>query len=468
MAAKKSTKSNSTWGGRFKSPISLETRSFTNSLETDKRLYLEDIKGSMAYAKALKKANVLKASELKKISSGLNSLLKEIETGKFKWNEDLEDVHMNIEYALVKKIGVAGKKIHTGRSRNDQVSTDLRLYLKTSTKVLQNKITLVQKSIVDLAEKHYKSLMPGFTHMQIAQPVTFGHHMMAWFEMLERDYDRFNDSLKRLDIMPLGSAALSGSSYKIDRKTLAKDLGFSGITRNSLDAVSDRDFLLELAASASILGVHLSRFCEEIILWSSTQFSYIELAEQFCTGSSIMPQKKNPDVAELIRGRSSRSISSLIGLLSLMKNLPLSYNRDMQEDKRHYFETLDNCLESLDIFSSLVGTLKVNVNRMKKDCDLGQITATDLADYLVSKNMPFREAHEIVGKAVMLAEEKKLQLFELELEELRTFSSLIKKDVYNSLNPEKTIYTRNIEGGTSPNQVIKQVKKAKARLKSRK
>ena len=468
MKTKKNIKTNTSWGGRFKKEVSGKTQSFTSSLDVDRRLYLEDIIGSIEYAKSLKKAKILTSTELKKITSGLKLVLKDIENENFNWSDELEDVHMNIEAALVKKIGLAGKKIHTGRSRNDQVATDMKLYLRSSVKELQENITFAQLEVVKLAEKHYKTIMPGFTHMQIAQPVTLGHHMMAWYEMLQRDFDRFKDSLNRMNSLPLGSAALSGSRYKIDRKSLATNLGFSDVTQNSIDSVSDRDFIIELAASASILGMHLSRFCEEIVLWSSTQFNYVEISEEFCTGSSIMPQKKNPDVAEIIRGRSSRNFSALTGLLSLMKNLPLAYNRDMQEDKKYIFETLDSCIESLDIFAPMIKSLKVNSKKMQNDCYLGQITATDLADYLVMEGMPFRKAHEVVGKAVVFAEKQKLQLFQLDIKDLQKFSKLIKNDVYSFLDPEKTIYTRNMIGGTSPKQVIRQVKKAKIKLKSRK
>ncbi|MDG2061670.1 MAG: argininosuccinate lyase [SAR86 cluster bacterium] len=463
----KKTKSNKSWGGRFNKETNSMAENFTNSLDVDKRIYLEDIKGSIEYGKALNKAGILTRNDLKKIISGLKSIQKEIELNKFKWLYNLEDVHMNIESALVKKIGNAGKKIHTGRSRNDQVATDLKLYLKELIKNLQKNITKSQIIIASLAEKHHKSIMPGFTHMQIAQPITLGHHLLAWFEMLQRDYERFADGLKRMDEMPLGSAALSGSRYKIDRSLLAKKLGFARITKNSLDAVSDRDFLIEIASSASILGVHLSRFCEELVLWSSSQFNYVDIGEEFCTGSSIMPQKKNPDVAEIIRGRSSRNISSLLGLLTLMKNLPLSYNRDMQEDKAYIFNSLDNCIESLDIFSSMLKTVKINKAKMKEDCYIGHITATDLADYLVMKDIPFRKSHEIVGKAVAYAEDKGVQLFELNLNELKKFSKLISSDVYNSLDPNKTIYLRNKTGGTSPDQVLKASRKAKEVIKLR-
>ena len=464
----KSTTSNLAWGGRFKKGSNLKTQTFTSSLNIDKRLYKEDIKGSQEYAKALHKAKILDSTELKKVIKGLNTIRKEIEANKFDWSEDLEDVHMNIEKALVKKIGNTGKKLHTGRSRNDQVVTDVKLNIKLLVETLQMKILSVQKELIKLAEKNYKTIMPGFTHLQIAQPITFGHHLLAWFEMLDRDFDRFSDSVKRMNYLPLGSAALSGSSYTIDRKTLAKNLGFSGVTKNSLDAVSDRDFLIEIASSVSILGNHLSRFCEELVLWSSYQFNYIELDEEFCTGSSIMPQKKNPDVAEIIRGKSSRSIAALIGLLTLMKSLPLAYNRDMQEDKIYIFETLDNSIESLDIFAPMIKSLQINKKKMADDCNLGQITATDLADYLVVKKMPFRKAHEVVGKIVLFAEKNHIQLFELELKELQSFSKLIKNDVYKALDPKKTIYTRTNIGGTSPKQVIKQIKNAKAKIQSRK
>ena len=458
---------NPLWGGRFKEGAGNLTQTFTSSIEIDKALYEVDIKGSIAYAEALKEAKVITSKEFQKIKKGLIKILEEIESGKFKWEESLEDVHMNIESALAKKAGNAAKKLHTGRSRNDQVSTDLRMYLNAKIEESLKNITYLQKHIIKRAERHVSSIMPGFTHLQIAQPVTLGHHLMAWYEMLERDYSRLVDAKNRMSILPLGSAALAGSRYKINRSFLAKKLGFLGLSRNSIDAVSDRDFVIEVASSLSILGIHLSRICEEIVLWSSSQFDYIELSDEVCTGSSIMPQKKNPDVAELIRGGSSKTIANLMGLLSLMKNLPLSYNRDLQHDKGFIFESVNYVNDSLTLLALLIKDMKVNIKKLEADCKLGQITATDLADYLVDKSMPFRKAHETVGKIVAFAESKGIQIFELEISELRKFSKLISEDVNSYLDPVKSINSRTLVGGTAPSRVRKAINTAKKVIANR-
>ena len=375
---------------------------------------------------------------------------------------------MNIESRLVKIAGTAAKKIHTGRSRNDQVVTDLRLFLMDKIADLLNLLTLLQKSIVRKAEENSETIMPGFTHLQIAQPVTFGHHLMAWYEMLSRDYSRLQDARERMSVLPLGSAALSGTRFNINRELLKRKLGFKEISRNSMDAVSDRDFVLELASALSIVGIHLSRICEEIVIWSSSQFNYVELSEEVCTGSSIMPQKKNPDMAELIRGGSSKTIANLVGLLALMKNLPLTYNRDLQDDKEYIFSSIDFSEDSLALLAIVINGMEPNKDKMKQDCLQGQITATDLADYLVEKNMPFRQAHEVVGKIVSLAESKNLQIFELDFSELRKFSKLIQEDVKDYLDPQKTILSRKQMGGTAPSQVKKEIKKAKLTVEMRK
>ena len=464
----KKTTTNPLWGGRFTEAASELTKDYTSSIDVDKRLYKEDIAGSLAYALSLKEAKVISAKDYSKISKGLKSILKEIETGKFQWDKSLEDVHMNIESALVKKAGNSAKKLHTGRSRNDQVSTDLRLHLNTVIKNILNLINQAQNSIVKKAKVHAEDIMPGFTHMQIAQPVTFGHHLLSWFEMLDRDFSRFSETKQRMSVLPLGSAALAGSRFKIDREKLAKRLDFTSTSNNSMDAVSDRDFAIEFAANSSILGIHLSRICEELVIWSSSQFNYIQLSDEFCTGSSIMPQKKNPDVAELIRGGSSKAIASLMGILSLMKNQPLSYNRDMQEDKEFIFSASDYCTTSLELFSLMVGGIIVNTEKMRLDCNLGQITATDLADYLVERDVPFRKAHEIVGKIVKHAETKDLQIFDLSVNQLKKFSKVISSDVKSYLDPAKAIKARNLKGGTAPEQVKKQVIRAQKLIKSRK
>ena len=462
--AKKEKEINPLWGGRFKSGTDDLAQSFSASIDIDKRLFEVDIQGSIAYAEILNVANLINSSELKKIKKGLNKILDEIRHDKFNWDPGLEDVHMNIEARLVKIAGTAAKKIHTGRSRNDQVVTDLRLFLKNQIDEILSLTILLQKSLLKKADENTDTLMPGLTHLQIAQPVTFGHHLMAWFEMLSRDYSRLEDVKKRMDVMPLGSAALSGTRFNIDRKFLAKKLGFGEISRNSMDAVSDRDFVLELASSLSIVGIHLSRICEEIIIWSSSQYSYIYLSDEVCTGSSIMPQKKNPDMAELIRGGASKTIANLMGLLSLMKNLPLTYNRDLQDDKEYIFSSIDFTKDSLKLLSLIVDGMQPNIEKMKSDCFTGQITATDLADYLVEKGIAFRKAHEIVGKIVAHAEKKKVQIFELEISELRRFSKIINEDVTNYLNPQKTILSRKQVGGTAPSQVKKEIKIAKKEL----
>ena len=462
--AKKEKEINPLWGGRFKSGTDDLAQSFSASIDIDKRLFEVDIQGSIAYAEILNVANLINSSELKKIKKGLNKILDEIKRDKFDWDSSLEDVHMNIEAKLVKIAGTAAKKIHTGRSRNDQVATDLRLFLKNQIDEILNLTILLQKSLLKKADENTDTLMPGLTHLQIAQPVTFGHHLMAWFEMLSRDYSRLEDAKKRMDVMPLGSAALSGTRFNIDRKFLAKKLGFGEISRNSMDAVSDRDFVLELASSLSIVGIHLSRICEEIIIWSSSQYSYINLSDEVCTGSSIMPQKKNPDMAELIRGGASKTIANLMGLLSLMKNLPLTYNRDLQDDKEYIFSSIDFTKDSLKLLSLIVDGMQPNIEKMKSDCFTGQITATDLADYLVEKGIAFRKAHEIVGKIVAHAEKKKVQIFELEISDLRKFSKIINEDVTNYLDPQKTILSRRQVGGTAPSQVKKEIKIAKQEL----
>ena len=461
---KKEKKVNPLWGGRFNSGSDDLAQSFSSSIDIDKRLFKVDIQGSIAYAEILRKAQLINAKELSNIKKGLKKILEDIKGNKFDWDPALEDVHMNIEARLIKVSGSAAKKIHTGRSRNDQVATDLRLYLMEKIDDISNLLISLQETILRKAENHAGSIMPGLTHLQIAQPVTFGHHLMAWFEMLSRDYSRLQDAKERMNVMPLGSAALSGTRFNIDRKLLSKKLGFKEISRNSMDAVSDRDFVIELASSLSIIGIHLSRMCEEIIIWSSSQYSYVELLDEVCTGSSIMPQKKNPDMAELIRGGSSKTIANLMGLLSLMKNLPLTYNRDLQDDKEFIFNSIDFVEDSLGLLSIVINGMLPNTEKMKHDCLMGQITATDLADYLVEKNMPFRKAHEVVGRIVAHAETKNVQIFELEISELRKFTKLIEEDVVSYLNPEKTILARNQIGGTAPTQVKKAIKIAKNSL----
>ena len=458
-------KKNTSWGGRFKKQTAEKAQKFSSSINVDKKLYKEDISGSVAYAEALQSAGVINKSELAKIKSGLKQIKQKIESDKFNWQEALEDVHMNIESALEKIIGSAAKKLHTGRSRNDQVVTDLKLHLLKKSKEIKSCITDLLEVLVLKAESEVDTLMPGFTHMQIAQPITLGHHLMAWFEMLSRDLDRFEECEIRLKISPLGSGALAGNKFKINRMKLAKSLGFSEITKNSIDAVSDRDYVIEMLFNISLMGVHLSRISEELIIWSSSQFYYVDLPEELCTGSSIMPQKKNPDMAELVRGGSSKTIGNLVTLLSLIKNQPLSYNRDNQEDKGPLFDSIEYALGSLDITTAMIAGAEFNHDSMLTDVYDGHICATDLAEYLVMKGIPFRDAHAISGKAVQLAETSDLLLSELSLKDLKKLNALIEKDVFKHLDPLKSITSKSSIGGTAPSQVLKQIAHAKDKLK---
>jgi argininosuccinate lyase len=458
-------KKNTSWGGRFKKQTAKKAQEFSSSIDIDNKLYKEDILGSIAYAEALQAAGVLNKGELSKIKSGLKQIKQKIESGKFNWQETLEDVHMNIESSLEKIIGSAARKLHTGRSRNDQVVTDLKLYLLEKSKDIQICLSDLLKIVVLKAESEVETLMPGFTHMQIAQPVTLGHHLMAWYEMLSRDLDRFKGCESRLKISPLGSGALAGNKFKINRRKMAKALGFEEVTNNSIDAVSDRDYVIEMMFNISLMGVHLSRIAEELIIWSSSQFDYVELPEELCTGSSIMPQKKNPDMAELVRGGSSKTIGNLVSLLSLIKNQPLSYNRDNQEDKGPLFDSIEYALGSLDITAAMIAGAEFNRDSMLTDVYDGHICATDLAEYLVMKGIPFRDAHAISGKAVQLAESKDFLLSELSLKELKKLNALIEKDVFKHLDPLKSISSKNSIGGTAPSQVLKQITQAKNKLK---
>ena len=458
-------KKNTSWGGRFKKQTAKKAQEFSSSINIDNKLYKEDILGSIAYAEALQAAGVLNKGELSKIKSGLKKIKQKIESGKFNWQETLEDVHMNIESSLEKIIGSAARKLHTGRSRNDQVVTDLKLYLLEKSKDIQICLSDLLKIVVLKAESEVETLMPGFTHMQIAQPVTLGHHLMAWYEMLSRDLDRFKECESRLKISPLGSGALAGNKFKINRRKMAKALGFEEVTNNSIDAVSDRDYVIEMMFNISLMGVHLSRIAEELIIWSSSQFDYVELPEELCTGSSIMPQKKNPDMAELVRGGSSKTIGNLVSLLSLIKNQPLSYNRDNQEDKGPLFDSIEYALGSLDITAAMIAGAEFNRDSMLTDVYDGHICATDLAEYLVMKGIPFRDAHAISGKAVQLAESKDFLLSELSLKELKKLNALIEKDVFKHLDPLKSISSKNSIGGTAPSQVLKQITQAKNKLK---
>ena len=461
--AKKETKK-AIWSGRFNEPVTELVKRFTASINFDQKLGLYDIEGSMAHAEMLAAQKIITQKDLKAIQYGLKNIQKEILTGTFKWSVDLEDVHLNIEKRLTDKIGEAGKKLHTGRSRNDQVATDLRLWLRAITDETIQKIRTLQLSVVQLADKHQKTIMPGFTHLQVAQPVTFGHHLMAYYEMLQRDLTRFEDAKKRMNQLPLGAAALAGTSYPIDRNKVAKKLKFDGVCENSIDAVSDRDFAIEFTFAASLLMTHLSRFSEELIMWSSPMFGFIEIADRFCTGSSIMPQKKNPDVPELVRGKTGRVTGHLMGLLMLMKAQPLAYNKDNQEDKEPLFDTANTILDALTIYADMLKGITVNEKNMKEATLKGYATATDLADYLVIKGVAFRDAHEIVAKAVHAAIKNKCDLSELKIDELKKFSKMISSDVYKHLTLEGSIKSRNHIGGTSYDQVKKAIEKAKKSL----
>lgn len=449
------------WSGRFNEPVAELVKRYTASVDFDQRLAAFDIQGSLAHANMLAVQGIISAADLKAIETGLNEILHEIAAGDFQWQLDLEDVHLNIEKRLTDKIGDAGKRLHTGRSRNDQVATDIRLWLRAMADAVIAAITALQSSIVDLAEQHADTIMPGFTHLQVAQPVTFGHHLLAYFEMLKRDAARFADCRRRINQLPLGAAALAGTSYPINRELVAKNLGFSGVCENSLDAVSDRDFAIEFTAAASLLMMHLSRFSEELILWSSPRFAFIEIADRFCTGSSIMPQKKNPDVPELVRGKTGRVYGHLTALLTLMKSQPLAYNKDNQEDKEPLFDTVDTILVTLEIYADMLRGITVNQDKMRQATLEGYATATDLADYLVKKGMPFRDAHEVVALAVRQAVVKACDLSAFTLSELQAFSPLITEDVFAVLTLEGSVSSRNHTGGTAPEQVKLAVKRAR-------
>ena len=455
---------NQSWGGRFNETTDEFVAKFTASIDFDYKLALYDIQGSIAHAEMLVSIDVLSSEEFEAIKEGFSDIKSTIEAGQFKWSEDLEDVHMNLEAALIKRIGDTGKKIHTGRSRNDQVATDMRLWLREEINLIGSELSRLKNALIDLAEKESATIMPGFTHLQTAQPITFGHHLMAWFEMLERDHDRLLDCRKRVNQSPLGSAALAGTTYPINRPMTAKKLGFDKPMNNSLDAVSDRDFAIEFCAFASILMTHLSRASEELILWNSAQFNFISLPDRFCTGSSIMPQKKNPDVPELVRGKTGRINGHLIALLTLMKSQPLAYNKDNQEDKEPLFDTAATLKDCLRAFADMVPEIKSNKLSMAESARKGFSTATDLADYLVRKNITFRDSHEIVGKAVAYCLVKDKDLSEMSLEELKNFSGAIEDDVYSILSLEGSVNARSHVGGTAPSQVRLAVKAAREKM----
>jgi argininosuccinate lyase len=446
--------------GRFKKAADKLAARYTASLPFDWRLYPYDIAASIAHARMLAKQKIITSKEAETIVKGLRSVLREIEGGEFEFRLELEDIHMAIESRLVAKVGKVGGKLHTARSRNDQVALDLRLFTRDAILSTVSGLRELQGTLVNLAEANKKVVIPGYTHLQPAQPVLLAHHLLAYFEMLQRDVDRFGDCLKRTDIMPLGSGALAGVAYDIDREFLAKELGFSGISQNSMDAVSDRDFIIEYEAAASLCLMHLSRLAEEIILWSSAEFNFIEIDDAYATGSSIMPQKKNPDVAELVRGKVGRVYGSLMALLTTMKALPLSYNRDMQEDKEGFFDTVDTLLSTLEVFSGMVRTLKVKAESAQRAVERGYILATDLADYLVKKGEAFRSAHEIVARLVSYALGKGKTFGELSLSEYKKFSPRFGKDVY-AVTMESSLAARDVVGGTAPKQVARALARAK-------
>ena len=442
-----------TWSGRFNEPVAELVKRYTASVDFDQRLALYDILGSLAHAQMLAENRIISEQDLLDIRRGLAQIENEIIAGDFIWSLDLEDVHLNIEKRLTTLVGDAGKRLHTGRSRNDQVATDIRLYLRSEIDTIVGLIKALQSALLDLAQQHTHTIMPGFTHLQVAQPISFAHHLLAYFEMCQRDAERFTDARRRVNRLPLGAAALAGTSYPIKRERTAELLGFEAVCQNSLDAVSDRDFAIEFTAAAALTMTHLSRLSEELILWMSPRFGFIDIADRFCTGSSIMPQKKNPDVPELVRGKTGRVNGHLVALLTLMKSQPLAYNKDNQEDKEPLFDTVDTLTQTLRIYADMITGIKVKPAAMRAAALQGYATATDLADYLVKKGLPFRDAHEAVALAVRHAERKGCDLADLELSELQQFSQLISDDVFQVLTLEGSLAARNHTGGTAPQQV---------------
>ncbi len=454
------------WGGRFEKSTDEMINEFQASINFDKRMYREDIQGSIAHAKMLAAQKIISEEDSEKICAGLEKILEQIDAGKFNFSVALEDIHMNIEKALTDSIGAAGGRLHTARSRNDQVALDTHLYMRRQVREVQKLILNLQKELVKAAEKNSDVIFPGYTHLQRAQPILFAHHLLAYFSMLQRDFDRFEGVHARADIMPLGAGALAGTTFPIDRNFVARELNFSEIYSNSLDAVSDRDYLLEFLSAASILMVHLSRFSEEIILWCSREFSFIELDDAHCTGSSMMPQKKNPDVPELVRGKAGRVFGHLTALLTTVKALPLAYNKDLQEDKEGVFDALDTVKFSLAVFAQIVAGMKIRKENMRRAVEEDFSNATDLADYLVKKNLPFRQAHEVAGKLVHFCIEKNIYLKDLTLDEFKIFSPLFEADIHDAILPETCVAARNSQGGTSFQQVAIQIAAAKDWIKN--
>ena len=452
------------WSGRFAEPLDNLTQRFNASVDFDKRLAEFDIQGSLAHARMLERCRLIPAADLASIERGMAQILEEVRSGRFPWSIEREDVHFNIEHRLTELVGDAGKRLHTARSRNDQVATDIRLWLRAEIDDLAHLLRRVRERLIDLAAANADTLMPGFTHMQVAQPVTFGHHLMAYFEMFTRDAERLADCRKRVNRLPLGASALAGTSFPIDRESVARELGFDGVCENSMDAVSDRDFAVEFLAAAALAMAHVSRLSEELVIWMNPRFGFVEIADRFCTGSSIMPQKKNPDVPELMRGKTGRVYGSLFALLTLIKAQPLAYNKDNQEDKEPLFDTADTLRDVLSILAELLRGVKARPDRMLAALREGYATATDLADYLVRKGLPFRDAHEVVAKAVRAAEAAGKDLGELPLAELKRFSPLVEEDVRSVLTPEGSVASRRHIGGTAPEAVRAAIERARKRL----
>ena len=448
------------WGGRFQKATDKKVDDFNSSIRFDKRMYRQDITGSIAHASMLGKQGIIPAEDSKKIVAELKNILHDIDEGKVEFLIDAEDIHMNIEKILTDRIGDAGKRLHTGRSRNDQVALDIRMFLMDEAAEIREMLMYTEETLIKLAKEHTDTIMPGYTHLQKAQPITFAHHCMAYFEMFKRDIMRLDDWKKRTNVMPLGSGALAGTTYPLDREYTAELLGFEGVTQNSLDGVSDRDFVIELASCLSLVMMHLSRFCEELILWSSHEFAFVEMDDAYSTGSSIMPQKKNPDVAELIRGKTGRVYGHLMGLLTTMKGLPLAYNKDMQEDKEPIFDSIDTVKLCLPVFCCMIDTMTVRKDNMLKGSKGGFTNATDAADYLVKKGMPFREAHAVVGNLVFYCIENNKTLDELSLDEYKKFSDIIENDIYNAISMETCVNDRKVTGGPAKETVLKAIKTA--------
>ncbi len=452
------------WGGRFSQPTDKFVEEFTASIQFDQRLYRYDIQGSLAHCRMLAKQGIITHDEADAIVAGLGEILAEIERNEFEFSIAREDIHMNIEARLIEKIGPVGGKLHTARSRNDQVALDVRLYLRDEVDAIRTTLTALQQSLLGQAEANLDVIMPGYTHLQTAQPILFAHHMLAYVEMFARDAGRLNDLRTRLNVLPLGAGALAGTTFPIDREWVAQQLGFTGVTRNSLDSVSDRDFAIEFCGFAAILMMHLSRLAEELVLWSSADFAFIDLSDGFCTGSSIMPQKKNPDVPELVRGKTGRVYGNLVSLLTLMKSLPLAYNKDMQEDKEPLFDTIDTVRGSLKVFTEMIAQMTVNATRMREAAARGFSTATDVADYLVRKGLPFRQAHEVVGKTVRYCIESGKDIPELTLDEFRQFSKKIEADIFDAVTLDASVNARQATGGTARAAVEREIARARQEL----